>query len=111
MIGLLKVDNAAVGMNGLGKVMKEKLKEFNMQFDEVCKVYLIWVVFDEQMREELRILLVRLLLLVYGNFIGRFQNFGDLGKGKNVDKYIKYGVEDIEVCINELFKGLMIVRK
>ncbi|CAN7038469.1 hypothetical protein IGI04_005365 [Brassica rapa subsp. trilocularis] len=111
MLGLLKVDNTAAGMNGLGKTMKEKLKQFNVQFDETCKVHSTWVVFDEQLREELRISLARLLLPAYGNFIGRFQNLGDLGKGKNADKYIKYGVEDIEACINELFKGSTTARK
>ncbi|KAH0937439.1 hypothetical protein HID58_004900 [Brassica napus] len=111
MLGLLKVDNTAAGMNGLGKTMKEKLKQFNVQFDETCKVHSTWVVFDEQLREELRISLARLLLPAYGNFIGRFQNLGDLGKGKNADKYIKYGVEDIEAHINELFKGSTTARK
>ncbi|WZY75561.1 hypothetical protein YC2023_021945 [Brassica napus] len=111
MLGLLKVDNTAAGMNGLGKTMKVKLKQFNVQFDETCKVHSTWVVFDEQLREELRISLARLLLPAYGNFIGRFQNLGDLGKGKNADKYIKYGVEDIEAHINELFKGSTTARK
>ncbi|CAH8386476.1 unnamed protein product [Eruca vesicaria subsp. sativa] len=109
MIGLLKVDNAAAGMNGLGKVMKEKLKEFNMQFEEVCKAHSTWVVFDEQLREELRISLAKLLLPAYGNFIGRFQNLGDIGK--NADRYIKFGVEDIEARVNELFKGTTTARK
>ncbi|XP_009132053.1 exocyst complex component EXO70B1 [Brassica rapa] len=109
MIGLLKVDNAAVGMNGLGKAMKEKLKEFNMQFDEVCKAHSTWVVFDEQMREELRTSLARLLLPAYGNFIARFQNLGDIGK--NADRYIKYGVEDIEARVNDLFNGTSTARK
>ncbi|KAF8083802.1 hypothetical protein N665_0751s0018 [Sinapis alba] len=111
MLGLLKVDNTAAGLNGLGKTMKEKLKQFNIQFDETCKVHSTWVVFDEQLREELRISLARLLLPAYGNFIGRFQNLGDIGKGKNADKYIKYGVEDIEARINELFKGSTTARK
>ncbi|ESQ42536.1 hypothetical protein EUTSA_v10012970mg [Eutrema salsugineum] len=109
MLGLLKVDNTAAGMNGLGKTMKEKLKQFNMQFDETCKAHSTWVVFDEQLREELRISLARLFLPAYGNFIGRFQNLGDIGK--NADRYIKYGVEDIEARINELFKGTTTARK
>ncbi|CAA7032333.1 unnamed protein product [Microthlaspi erraticum] len=109
MLGLLKVDNTAAGMNGLGKTMKEKLKHFNTQFDETCKAHSTWVVFDEQLREELKISLARLLLPAYGNFIGRFQNLGDIGK--NADRYIKYGVEDIEARINELFKGTSTARK
>ncbi|CAH2069532.1 unnamed protein product [Thlaspi arvense] len=109
MLGMLKVDNTAAGMNGLGKAMKEKLKQFNTQFDETCKTHSTWVVFDEQLKEELRISLARLLLPAYGNFIGRFQNLGDIGK--NADRYIKYGVEDIEARINELFKGTTTARK
>lgn len=109
MLGLLKVDNTPAGMNGLGKTMKEKLKQFNMQFDEICKAHSTWVVFDEQLREELKISLARLLVPAYGNFIGRFQNLGDIGK--NADRYIKYGVEDIEARINELFKGTTTGRK
>jgi len=109
MLGLLKVDNTAAGMNGLGKTMKEKLKQFNIQFDEICKVHSTWVVFDEQLKEELKISLARLLVPAYGSFIGRFQNLGDIGK--NADKYIKYGVEDIEARINELFKGTTTGRK
>ncbi|EOA15234.1 hypothetical protein CARUB_v10028631mg [Capsella rubella] len=109
MLGLLKVDNTAAGMTGLGKTMKEKLKQFNMQFDDICKMHSTWVVFDEQLREELKISLARLLVPAYGNFIGRFQNLGDIGK--NADRYIKYGVEDIEARINELFKGTTTGRK
>uniref|UniRef100_A0A1J3DIZ2 Exocyst subunit Exo70 family protein n=1 Tax=Noccaea caerulescens TaxID=107243 RepID=A0A1J3DIZ2_NOCCA len=109
MLGLLKVDTTAAGMNGLGKTMKEKLKQFNTQFDETCKAHSTWVVFDEQLREELKISLARLLLPAYGNFIGRFRNLGDIGK--NADRYIKYGVEDIEARINELFKGTTTARK
>lgn len=109
MLGLLKVDNTAEGMSGLGKTMKEKLKQFNIQFDEICKVHSTWVVFDEQLREELKISLARLLVPAYGSFIGRFQNLGDIGK--NADRYIRYGVEDIEARINELFKGTTTGRK
>ncbi|CAN8248429.1 unnamed protein product [Cochlearia groenlandica] len=108
MVVLLKVDNTAAGINGLGKSMKEKLKQFNKQFDEICKTHTAWVVFDEQLREELKISLGRLLLPAYANFIGRFQNLGDVGK--NANKYIKYGVEDIEARINELFKGTTTAR-
>ncbi|CAF1698830.1 BnaC03g13700D [Brassica napus] len=81
------------------------VKEFTMQFDEVCKAHSTWVMFDEQLREELRISLARLLLPAYGNFNGRFQNLGNIGK--NADRYIKYSAEDIEARVKELLKGTM----
>ncbi|CAI9762982.1 unnamed protein product [Fraxinus pennsylvanica] len=39
----------------------------------------------------------------YHNFIVRLQNAPDFGK--HADRHIKYGVEDIEARINELFQG------
>ncbi|CAH2065519.1 unnamed protein product [Thlaspi arvense] len=41
MLGMLKVDNTPAGMHRLGKAMKEKLKQFNTQFDETCKAHLM----------------------------------------------------------------------
>lgn len=99
VIGMLKVDNN----NTTAGAMKEKLKQFNLQMDEMWKAQSRWVVFDEQLREELRISVGRLLLPAYGNFIGRFQNLPEMGK--HADKYIKYGVEDVEARISELFNG------
>lgn len=62
-----------------------------------------WFVFDEQLREEIRISIEKTLLPAYGNFIGWFQSVLELGK--NADKYIKYGAEDIEARLNDLFQG------
>lgn len=97
LLGFLKVETLAA------KPMKEKLKMFNLHFEEICRVQSQWFVFDEQLREELRISVEKLLLPAYGSFIGRFQIIPELAK--NGDKYIKFGMEDIEARLNNLFQG------
>ncbi|CAI0426627.1 unnamed protein product [Linum tenue] len=107
ILGVLKADNSspAATANAGGKPMsaKEKIKLFNSQFEEVYKTQSQWVVFDEQLRKDIRTSLTNLLLPAYGNFIGRFQNSPEAGR--NVDKYIKYSLEDVESRINRLFQG------
>ncbi|OIW16482.1 hypothetical protein TanjilG_32152 [Lupinus angustifolius] len=105
VLGILKLDNSngSMGANGFAKTIKEKMKLFNTQFEEICKVQCTWFVFDEQLREEIRISLEKILLPVYGNFIVRFRSVPELDKLG--DKYIRYGTEDIEAKINELFQG------
>ncbi|KAF7833808.1 exocyst complex component EXO70B1-like [Senna tora] len=106
VLNLMKLESGSsmASNNGVsGKSMKEKLKLFNLQFEEICRVQSTWCVFDEQLREEIRISLERILLPAYGNFIGRFENVSELRK--HSDKYIKYGVEDIEARLQDLFHG------
>ncbi|CAI9770765.1 unnamed protein product [Fraxinus pennsylvanica] len=103
VLGVLKVDNNSMSPNGASKSLKEKLKLFYSYFDEICKTQASWVIFDEQSRDELRISVSGTLSPAYRNFIVRLQNAPDLGK--HADRHIKYGVEDIEARINELFQG------
>ncbi|KAK7321394.1 hypothetical protein VNO77_32005 [Canavalia gladiata] len=104
LVGILKLDNnGSVPPNGLAKSMKEKLRSFNGLFEETCRIQSSWFVFDEQLREEIRISLEKLLLPAYGNFIGRFQSVPELAK--HADKFIKYRTEDIEARLNDLFQG------
>ncbi|ONH99752.1 hypothetical protein PRUPE_6G048000 [Prunus persica] len=102
VLGVLKLESGSLAPNVAVKSMKEKLKLFNIYFDEICKTQSNWVVFDDQLRDELRIALAKILLPAYQNFIGRFQNVPEIGRH---DKYIKYANEDIEAKINDLFRG------
>ncbi|KAJ1381269.1 Exocyst complex component Exo70 [Sesbania bispinosa] len=102
LLGYLKVENNG-SISMAAKPMKEKLKLFNLHFEEICRIQSQWFVFDEQLREEIRISLEKILLPAYGSFIGRFHNVPELGK--NADKYIKFGMEDIEARLNDLFQG------
>ena len=102
VLGVLKLDSGSLAPSAAVKSMKEKLKLFNIYFDEICKTQSNWVVFDDQLRDELRISLVKILLPAYQSFIGRFQNVPEMGRH---DKYIKYASVDIEAKINDLFRG------
>lgn len=106
ILGILKTENtnpSAPNGAAAARSMKEKLKLFNLAFDELCKAQTTWVVFDEQHREELKISVSKSLLPTYGNFVAKFQNIPEFGK--HLDRHIKYDVEDVEARINELFQG------
>ncbi|PON85840.1 Exocyst complex protein [Trema orientale] len=103
VLGLLKMDTS-VAPSVAARSMKDKLKSFNQSFEEICKSQSTWIVFDEQLREELKISINKLLLPAYRSFVARFQNVPELGR--NAERHIKYGVEDIEARINnDLFQG------
>ncbi|RXH84956.1 hypothetical protein DVH24_041724 [Malus domestica] len=102
VLGVLKLDSGSLAPSAAVKSMKEKLKLFNIYFDEICKTQSNWVVFDDQLRGDLIISLVKILLPAYQSFIGRFPNVPEIGRH---DKYIKYATEDVEAKINDLFRG------
>ncbi|KAF5727306.1 exocyst complex component EXO70B1-like [Tripterygium wilfordii] len=103
VLGVLKLDNTTSAPNVVAKSMKEKIKLFKLQFDEICKTQSTWVVFDEQLKKELRVSVAKMVLPAYRNFIGRFQNVPEVGKHEQ--KYVKYSAEDIDAQINDLFRG------
>lgn len=102
VLGVLKLDNSSLAPNVAAR-LKEKLKLFNQYFEEICKSQSMWVIFDEQLRENLRISVTKLLLPPYESFVGRCQNVPEIGR--NVERHIKYGSDDIEAQINNLFRG------
>ncbi|MCI14628.1 exocyst complex component, partial [Trifolium medium] len=86
------------------KSMKKKLKSFNILFEEICRVQSLWFILDEQLKDEIIISIKKKLFPAYGNFIGMFQkSVKELGK--HSDKYIKYGMEDVEARLHNLFHG------
>ncbi|CAJ2652691.1 unnamed protein product [Trifolium pratense] len=104
VLDILKLDsNGSMQPNEVAESMKQKLKSFNMLFDEICRVHSSWSVIDEQLKEEIRISIKKTLLPAYGNFIGRFRSVPELGK--HADKYIKYEADNIEARIEGLFEG------
>lgn len=103
ILGVLKLDNSTLSSNVASKALKEKLKSFNVLFEEICRTQSTWVIFDEQLREELKISVAGHVVPAYRNFLGRFQSLQDIGK--YADKHVKYVVEDVEARIGELFRG------
>ncbi|GKA23758.1 exocyst complex component EXO70A1-like protein [Tanacetum coccineum] len=86
--------------SGVSKsALRERFKSFNAIFDEVHRTQALWLVPDEQLREELRISILEKLIPAYRSFLGRFRNHIS-------DNYIKYTVEDLEnAVLQDLFEG------
>jgi len=92
--------------SGVSKqVLKERFKSFNIAFDEVHKAQMSWVVFDEQLRDELRISISDKILPAYRSFLGRYGQY--LESQRHPERYIKYTSDDIEEHLNNLFEGYM----
>lgn len=92
--------------SGVSKqVLKERFKSFNIAFDEVHKAQMSWVVFDEQLRDELRISISDKILPAYRSFLGRYGQY--LETQRHPERYIKYTSDDIEEYLNNLFEGYM----
>ncbi|KAL8525806.1 hypothetical protein ACS0TY_015157 [Phlomoides rotata] len=103
VLGVLKVDSNSTSPSRTPKNLKEKLRSFNSYFDEICKIQISWVIFDDQLRDEVRASISGTLIPAYRSFIGRLQSAPDIGK--NADRYIRYSVEDVEARIGQLFQG------
>ncbi|KVH94095.1 exocyst complex component EXO70B1-like [Cynara cardunculus var. scolymus] len=103
ILNALKLDNNSLSPNVASKAFKEKLKLFNSQFEEICRTQSTWAIFDEQLKEELKLSVGANLLPAYRNFLGRFHNIQDIGK--YAEKHVKFNVEDVEARIDGLFQG------
>lgn len=96
----------ADGQNSSGvsrAVVKERLRIFNAQFEELHQKQTQWTVPDSELRESLRLAVAEVLLPAYRSFIKRFGLLVD--NGKSLQKYIRYTAEDLEHMLGEFFEG------
>ncbi|XP_029116700.1 exocyst complex component EXO70C1-like [Elaeis guineensis] len=95
------------GLNVRGNVskpvLKERFKSFNAMIDEIHKTQSSWVVSDEQLQSEMRVSISAVVVPAYRSFLGRFSQY--LDPGRQTEKYIKFGADDLENYIDELFDG------
>lgn len=84
-------------------IVKDRLKTFNMQFEELHQRQSQWTVPDTELRESLRLAVAEVLLPAYRSFIKRFGPLVE--NGKNPQKYIRYTPEDLEHMLGEFFEG------
>lgn len=82
------------------KVFVDTMRLFDHHFLDACRAQSTCFVIDDTLRKAMRLYLKKMLLLLYENFIGRFQDV--LGKDV-VDHHIKYSIKDIEVRLKNLF--------
>lgn len=107
VLSCLRDEGIHVGGNfssGVSKpVLKERFKNFNALFEELQKTQSTWIVADDQLQTELRISVAEMVIPAYRQFLGRFQYY--LENDRHPERYIKYGPEEVEALINELFEG------
>ncbi|KAL8130004.1 hypothetical protein V2J09_019159 [Rumex salicifolius] len=92
------------GSSGASRALvKERLRSFNMQFEELHQRQCQWTVPDTELRESLRLAVAEVLLPAYRSFIKRFGSLVE--GGKNAMRYIRYSPEDLEHMLGEFFEG------
>ncbi|RWR82284.1 exocyst complex component EXO70A1-like protein [Cinnamomum micranthum f. kanehirae] len=84
-------------------IVKDRLRMFNMQFEELHQRQSQWTVPDPELRESLRLAVAEVLLPAYRSFIKRFGPLVE--SGKNPQKYIRYTAEDLDRMLGEFFEG------
>ncbi|KAF7125001.1 hypothetical protein RHSIM_Rhsim12G0211400 [Rhododendron simsii] len=85
--------------------VKERFKSFNLAFEEVHKTQAMWLIPDEKLRQELRVMILELLIPAYTWFLGRYRSYVEISGSRHPESVIKYSVEDIEAAIFNLFVG------
>ncbi|KAK4373519.1 hypothetical protein RND71_008903 [Anisodus tanguticus] len=94
------------GQNSSGvsrSIVKDRLKIFNVQFEELHQRQTQWAVPDTELRESLRLAVAEILLPAYRSFIKRFGPLVE--SGKNAQKYIRYSADDLDRMLGEFFEG------
>ncbi|CAH9111570.1 unnamed protein product [Cuscuta europaea] len=84
-------------------VVKERLRIFNAQFEELHQKQTQWTVPDTELRESLRLAVAEVLLPAYRSFIKRYGPLVD--NGKSLQKYIRFTADDLEHMLGEFFEG------
>ncbi|THU66805.1 hypothetical protein C4D60_Mb05t18070 [Musa balbisiana] len=103
VLACLRDDGLQVKGSVAKPVLKERFKSFNAMMEEIHKTQSTWVVSDEQLQSELRVSVSAVVVPAYRSFLGRFSQY--LDPGRQTEKYIKFGPEDLENMIDELFDG------
>ncbi|CAN4082685.1 unnamed protein product [Withania somnifera] len=87
------------GSNSISRtLLKERLNNFYVAFEDVYKSQTGWSIPDSQLREDLRISTSLKVIQAYRTFVGRHTN--------NIsDKHIKYTADDLENFLLDLFEG------
>ncbi|XP_057953365.1 exocyst complex component EXO70B1-like [Malania oleifera] len=103
--GVLKIDTGSQASTiGSLRSMMEKLVFFNTSFEDICKFQSQCVIFDEQLREDLRNTVSENLLKAYQTFLGKLLSVSE--PGKSVEKPVRhYSVEHVHARISEAFQG------
>jgi len=82
-------------------LVKQRLKSFNANFDEMFQKQSTWVISDRDLQQKTCHLVVQAIVPVYRSFM---QNYGPLVEQDiSSSKYVKYSAEDLDKMLNTLF--------
>ena len=84
-------------------MIKERLKSFNMQFEELRAKQSLWTIPDQELRETLRLSIAEVLLPAYMSFVKRFGNLVE--NEKKPRKYLKYQPDELDQLLGQFFEG------
>ncbi|KAJ9073644.1 exocyst complex component exo70 [Entomophthora muscae] len=80
--------------------VKEKLKAFNMAFEELHRTQKAYTISDQELRKRIIDQVLKILLPIYNQSVERFRH-SDFSKTPS--KYIKYDRESLSYAVNGLF--------
>ncbi|WVZ78690.1 hypothetical protein U9M48_026360 [Paspalum notatum var. saurae] len=82
-------------------LVKQRLKSFNANFDEMFQKQSTWVISDRDLQQKTCHLVVQAIVPVYRSFM---QNYGPLvEQDVSASRYVKYSAEDLDKMLNTLF--------
>lgn len=82
-------------------LVKQRLKSFNANFDEMFQKQSTWVISDRDLQQKTCHLVVQAIVPIYRSFM---QNYGPLVEQDiSSSKYVKYSAEDLDKMLNTLF--------
>ncbi|XP_051694314.1 exocyst complex component 7 isoform X5 [Oryctolagus cuniculus] len=82
------------------QMIKERFKGFNDGLEELCKIQKAWAIPDTEQRDKIRQAQKDMVKETYGVFLHRY---GSVPFTKNIEKYIKYRVDQVGDMIDRLF--------
>ncbi|XP_067859941.1 exocyst complex component 7 isoform X1 [Heptranchias perlo] len=82
------------------QAIKDRFKAFNDGLEELCKIQKSWAIPDKEQRDKIRHAQKENVTVAYRVF---WQRYSNVPFTKNIDKYIKYRVEQVEEMIEKLF--------
>uniref|UniRef100_UPI00398E9E58 exocyst complex component 7 isoform X6 n=1 Tax=Pristiophorus japonicus TaxID=55135 RepID=UPI00398E9E58 len=82
------------------QAIKDRFKAFNDGLEELCKIQKSWAIPDKEQRDKIRRAQKENVTVAYRVF---WQRYSNVPFTKNIDKYIKYRVEQVEEMIEKLF--------
>ncbi|NXS68377.1 EXOC7 protein, partial [Pandion haliaetus] len=82
------------------QMIKERFKGFNDGLEELCKIQKAWAIPDMEQRDKIRQAQKTIVKETYGAFLNRYSN---VPFTKNLEKYIKYQVDQVGEMIEKLF--------